>query len=161
MSTQRYPIRLVSKVVKGFGRGSTELGIPTANMSREDIGADLFDGLSPGIYYGCGGVNGEVYDAAISIGYNPTYDNKEKTCEPHLIVNETHECRRKSSCGETQLGDFYGETMRLSVCGFIRDELPFEGLPKLIEAIKSDIVQTTKILSEGGQDEEREWCRGT
>jgi len=31
------PLRLTSIVVKGFGRGSTDLGIPTANLSREGI----------------------------------------------------------------------------------------------------------------------------
>jgi hypothetical protein len=31
------PLRLTSIVVKGFGRGSTDLGIPTANLSRDGI----------------------------------------------------------------------------------------------------------------------------
>lgn len=31
------PLRLTSVVVKGFGRGSTDLGIPTANLSRDGI----------------------------------------------------------------------------------------------------------------------------
>lgn len=31
------PLRLISIVVKGFGRGSTDLGIPTANLSRDGI----------------------------------------------------------------------------------------------------------------------------
>ena len=35
------PLRLTSKVVKGYGRGSNDLGIPTANLSREDIRSNL------------------------------------------------------------------------------------------------------------------------
>jgi len=31
------PLRLLSVVVIGFGRGSTDLGIPTANLSRDGI----------------------------------------------------------------------------------------------------------------------------
>jgi riboflavin kinase len=37
------PIRMVSTVVKGFGRGSADLGIPTANLDRE---GGKFDGGS-------------------------------------------------------------------------------------------------------------------
>ena len=29
------PIRMISTVVRGFGRGSSDLGIPTANLSRD------------------------------------------------------------------------------------------------------------------------------
>ena len=67
-----------------------------------------------------------VFKAAVSIGYNPTYGNDEKTCEPHLISPPDSEYRTSSSCGETQLEDFYGEVLRLSIIGHIRDELPFE-----------------------------------
>ena len=161
MTSQRYPIRLTSRVIKGFGRGSRELGIPTANMSREDIGKAVFDGLEPGIYWGCGGVGDTVYDAAISIGYNPTYNNKEKTCEPHLIVSDEHHCRHKSSCEETQLPDFYGSRMRLSVLGYLRAELPFEGLDKLVQAIKGDITNTVSLMRDSSEviEKEREWCK--
>ena len=33
--SQNLPIRLISKVVRGYGRGSKDLGIPTANVSRD------------------------------------------------------------------------------------------------------------------------------
>ena len=32
---QKLPLRMVSEVVHGFGRGSSDLGIPTANLKRE------------------------------------------------------------------------------------------------------------------------------
>ena len=32
------PVVLVAKVVHGFGRGSKELGIPTANMDMDELG---------------------------------------------------------------------------------------------------------------------------
>jgi riboflavin kinase len=108
------PLRMTSRVVRGYGRGSCDLGIPTANLDREAIqvvvgGAPTinapqqtdeaqdsatssassstlpFDQLPTGIYWGYGRVvpsassSGEdtsiVYTAAISIGYNPTYQN--------------------------------------------------------------------------------------
>ncbi|GMH62466.1 hypothetical protein TrLO_g2966 [Triparma laevis f. longispina] len=158
-----FPLRLTSTVVRGFGRGSTELGIPTANLSREEIGEEFFDNLETGIYYGYAGITGtsKVYKAAISIGYNPTYSNNIKTCEPHLIANEA-DYRNKSSCGETQMPDFYGATLRLSVIEKIRDELPFESVEKLIIAIKNDIKITEEKLNEEGEEVkvEREWCLG-
>jgi riboflavin kinase len=94
------PIRMVSKVVRGFGRGSSDLGIPTANLDRQVLrmangfhnnngvekDASLcFEDLPCGIYWGfcrignadepSAGTGGVVYTAALSIGYNPTYGN--------------------------------------------------------------------------------------
>ena len=123
MIAAKLPIRLTSTVIRGFGRGSTELGIPTANLNKDDIGAEKFADLSTGIYYGVASIGPEVYKAAISIGYNPTYKNKEKTVEPHLIAKPDSEMRKASICGETQLEDFYGKTIKLSVVGFIRPEV--------------------------------------
>jgi len=65
-------------VVRGFGRGSKELGIPTANLSMEIIGHYISD-LDTGIYFGLARLNSEIYQCVISIGFNPFYDNKEKT----------------------------------------------------------------------------------
>lgn len=160
------PIRLVGTIVRGYGRGSAELGIPTANLSRECLMSSSvsFDCLPCGIYWGFARVvnslrihrdgsgsetenakgdadaEGITYKAAISIGYNPHYGNEEKTVEPHLIASPDHPDRRASCCGETILGDFYGRTLRLSVVGHLRAERPFEGLEQLTLAIKKDIV---------------------
>jgi riboflavin kinase len=164
------PIRMVSKVVPGFGRGSKDLGIPTANLSSSP--ADMqckisFDSLPTGIYYGfarmvphadddanvsknlCAveSLHG-VHKAAISIGYNPCYKNEHKTIEPHLIAPPNHPARKLSACGETQFQDLYDAQMRLSIVGYLRPELPFEGLDKLIVAIKDDIVKTEKLCDD-------------
>lgn len=99
------PLRMMSKVARGFGRGSSDLGIPTANLDRDALqvarpknaGGILhddipsFDGLPCGIYWGFARVGENpkfvgkeaeggssfsgVYAAAVSIGYNPTYNN--------------------------------------------------------------------------------------
>lgn len=154
------PIRMKSKVVRGFGRGSKDLGIPTANLSRDDYQGPDFDILPCGIYWGFARIGqDETYKAAISIGYNPTYGNSIKTIEPHLIAKSGDERRHASSCGETVLRDFYDEPIRVSVVGYLRPELPFEGLPKLIEAIKNDIVNSEKLgaSAENATVVEREW----
>ncbi|KAL7524690.1 hypothetical protein ACHAXR_000677, partial [Thalassiosira sp. AJA248-18] len=170
---QQLPIRIISKVVRGYGRGSKDLGIPTANVSREkdvlSCSCGDFDHLPTGIYWGFarigematpsdgGGVSsdgtakgdvsvlGKVHVAAISIGYNPTYNNKEKTVEPHLIATQDHPQRHSSMCSETQFQDFYDKTIFLSVVGYLRPELPFEGLEKLTAAIKKDITDSEKM----------------
>ena len=154
------PLRMTSTVVRGFGRGSTDLGIPTANLDRTAIklydcktsSALTFDDLPCGIYWGFGRIGEKsdaeestVYKAAVSIGYNPTYNNKEKTIEPHFIAPPKDSRRHASSCGETLMAEFYDKPIRLSVVGYLRPELPFEGLEKLIEAIKNDIVNAEAL----------------
>ena len=160
--TNLLPIRIISKVVRGFGRGSKELGIPTANIdSRNDLSCSCGDweNLPTGIYWGFARIGevteddsneeviGRVHTAAISIGYNPTYNNKEKTVEPHLIAPINSPQRFASCSNETQYGDFYDQTIVLSVIGYIRPELPFEGIEKLTAAIKNDIKDSEKLAS--------------
>ena len=106
---------LKSTVAKGFGRGSTQLGFPTANLkirwdathSRTTSETALEGGRASltddernvlnfmeshdcGIYYGwCqvlageeSGVSADIYPAAVSIGWNPTFDDVGLTCTP-------------------------------------------------------------------------------
>ena len=177
MNEHNLPIRIISKVVRGYGRGSKELGIPTANVSRDDISCSMsFDHLPTGIYWGFGrivdldggsddedSVLGKVHTAAISIGYNPTYNNKEKTIEPHLIATASHPQRHASSTKETLFQDFYDKTIILSVVGYLRPELPFEGLHKLTAAIKKDIVDAENLAGESNSttNKEREWVQSS
>ena len=44
------PILLDGEVVKGFGRGSKQLGVPTANVQMTDINKEKTEGLIPGVY---------------------------------------------------------------------------------------------------------------
>ena len=69
-------LRLQATVVEGFGRGGKQLGCPTANLSREDLG-DLLDQLPTGIYCGWATVDGKgPYKAVASIGWNPYFKNE-------------------------------------------------------------------------------------
>lgn len=45
------PIHLAGAVASGFGRGSRQLGVPTANLPPEPLAAELA-GLSDGVYFG-------------------------------------------------------------------------------------------------------------
>ena len=75
------PFRLEGEVTKGFGRGSKELGIPTANFSEQVVSA-LPNDLQTGIYFGFTKLEGdqdEIRKAVISIGWNPYYKNSKKS----------------------------------------------------------------------------------
>ena len=107
------PIRLAATVVKGFGRGSKELGIPTANLAADEVRAALAR-VEAGIYYGWALLRGRPYKACVSVGWNPTFDDvKEKTVEPHLLHDFGGDdfygevgarCARRSSDGASRIG---------------------------------------------------------
>lgn len=80
------PFCLEGQVTKGFGRGSKELGIPTANFSHEVVEA-LPKDLETGIYFGWSHLENEdqVRKAVISIGWNPFYDNTKKSVVRNIL----------------------------------------------------------------------------
>lgn len=111
-------------VIKGFGRGSKVLGIPTANLPTTAFSSTLSDCVC-GIYLGWAGLaNRGVFKMVMSVGWNPYFDNAEKTVEPWLLHDFPE--------------DFYGEELRLIVVGYIRPEANFSSLQALIERIHED-----------------------
>ena len=48
----RTPISVEEVVVPGFGRGSKQLGVPTANLRPDDLFSGPLDGLPLGVYFG-------------------------------------------------------------------------------------------------------------
>ncbi|XP_071541459.1 riboflavin kinase isoform X2 [Panulirus ornatus] len=123
----------VGTVVKGFGRGSKELGIPTANFP-EHVVEHLPEEVTTGIYYGWAKVdNGPTYKMVMSIGWNPYYSNKKKSMETHIM----HVFKE----------DFYGSELKVVMLGYIRPEKNFVSLDELITAIRSDIAESDKQLS--------------
>ncbi|KAH8419030.1 hypothetical protein KR222_000993 [Zaprionus bogoriensis] len=126
------PIFVSGEIVRGFGRGSKELGIPTANLSLEAV-KSLPESLHTGVYYGWANVNnGDVHKMVLSIGWNPFYGNKEKSVETHILHD--YNC------------DLYGKTLKICILGYLRAEQNFDSLEALICTIKSDIDQAKKLL---------------
>ncbi|XP_053322828.1 riboflavin kinase [Spea bombifrons] len=120
------------EVVRGFGRGSKELGIPTANFP-EHVVDNIPTDLTTGIYFGWGCVGGgDVYKMVMSIGWNPYYKNTKKSVETHIIHRFDE--------------DFYGEILRIVIVGYIRPEKSFESLDALIAAIHGDIEEAKRQL---------------
>ncbi|XP_010686287.1 bifunctional riboflavin kinase/FMN phosphatase isoform X1 [Beta vulgaris subsp. vulgaris] len=118
------PWHIGGPVIKGFGRGSKVLGIPTANLSTEGF-SNLLSEYPSGVYFGWAGVSKQgIYKMVMSIGWNPYFNNPEKTIEPWLL----HEFE----------DDFYGEELRLVVVGYIRPEANFPSLESLVAKIHED-----------------------
>lgn len=147
--------RLRGPVVHGFGRGSRDLGFPTANLEIKydepnctKFESDILDFMkneaTSGIYAGYaqvldpeGNVNNEVHKAAISIGWNPTYgDLERRTFEVWILFDYGKDVT------------FYGAQMRVVLCGKFRDEMKFDDFDVLIQAIKDDGKYAASILNE-------------
>jgi riboflavin kinase len=75
-----FPVKIKGLVTKGYGRGSSELGIPTANLP-EDVASSA--ALDTGIYYGHASVgkDSNVYPMVMSYGWNPFYKNEVRSAE--------------------------------------------------------------------------------
>lgn len=99
-----FPIRLSGPIVKGFGRGSAELGIPTANIPLAGLSVGGNEDVESGVYFGWAGVDiddtglrkekkggtggeggkegkggGGVWGMVMSIGWNPYYKNQVRS----------------------------------------------------------------------------------
>ncbi|KAI7848027.1 hypothetical protein BDC45DRAFT_471754 [Circinella umbellata] len=129
-----YPHTVTGKVVSGFGRGSKELGIPTANLSEEALEAMCTE-FTTGVYYGwvqIGEKGSEVYPMVMSLGWNPYYKNEKRSAEVHII----HEFAE----------DFYGIDIRVIVLGYVRPEQNYPSLDALIRDIRTDVEVAKKSL---------------
>ncbi|RKP36639.1 riboflavin kinase [Dimargaris cristalligena] len=121
-----FPVFLRGPVEHGFGRGSKELGIPTANLPEQAIQTACTH-MKPGVYFGWAQVeDGEVYGMVMSVGWNPYYKNEKLSAEVHIL----HEFQ----------DDFYGLDMRVIVLGYIRPERDYSSLDALIYDINVDIT---------------------
>ncbi|KAH3745682.1 riboflavin kinase [Pelomyxa schiedti] len=127
------PVRMEGPVIVGFGRGSSLLGFPTANIPTEQYDQLLPD-FKVGVYYGWATLNGvePVYEMAMSIGYNPHFKNEKKTIEVHLL----HKFE----------DNFYGAHLRIVVVGFIREMRSYPSLAALKDAIAEDCAKATASL---------------
>ncbi|KAF9281736.1 riboflavin kinase [Linnemannia elongata] len=171
-----YPIKMNGTVIKGFGRGSKDLGIPTANLPEEAIAAQE-DKLVTGIYYGWAQV---VVRTAPESHTAITHDTPSSTLPSTTGINEVARSASSSSsslatsCPATvypmvmSLGwnpfyknekksaevhimhnfhrDFYGDELRVVVLGYIRPELDYTTLEALIEDINIDIEVAHRSL---------------
>ncbi|PYH47739.1 dienelactone hydrolase [Aspergillus saccharolyticus JOP 1030-1] len=151
-----YPIRLAGPVIKGFGRGSKELGIPTANIPAEGLAA--YPALQVGVYYGVVALDparsaleddsSPIRPAVLSIGYNPFYKNQTRSIEIHIMPSLSAPSPTADG-GPTKfhkLPDFYGTDLHLLILGYIRPEYDYVSLEALVEDIRLDCEVARRSL---------------
>lgn len=126
-------VRLEGEVVHGYGKGASELGFPTANIVPKQ--SRVTSQLVPGVYCGLATLEGflEPFQAAVSIGWNPQFGNKEKTTEVHLL--------HKFDSG------FYGKKLSVRLVAYLRAETTFASVEELVKAIEYDVRLTREVLS--------------
>jgi riboflavin kinase len=147
-----FPLLMSGRVLSGFGRGSKELGIPTANLPVDgpEAAAWIADAKS-GVYFGWaslqlpdegktwedeGAKRWRVWPMVMSIGYNPFYKNTVRSAEVN-VMRRIH-------------FDFRGHEMRLMILGYIREEKDYESMQALIEDIKIDRDVSRRSLERPG-----------
>lgn len=150
-----YPIKFASSIIPGYGRGSADLGIPTANIPIADV--PVLDALDTGIYYGLvqilqtdkpsekktsefqkdrvvdfqytNALSSKEINAVLpmvmSVGWNPFFNNDQKSAEIHIIHKFAH--------------TFYGASIKVMVLGYLRPEKNFTSLEALVDEIHNDI----------------------
>ena len=89
-----------------------------------------------GIYACWALVRGQKFQAATSIGVNPTFtpDRQVLSVEAHLLEFDEQ---------------IYGEDLRLGFVARLRDELRFDSVESLLEQIWKDVEHTKQILNSG------------
>jgi riboflavin kinase/FMN adenylyltransferase len=113
--------------VSGHGRGKG-LGYPTANLRTWP--RLLLPGQ--GIYAGVAEHGDDRFLAAIDVGTNPTFGVEPLHVEAFLLDFEDRELR--------------GEPLAISFWERLRDEVRYDTVDELIEAIAADVERTRRIV---------------
>lgn len=121
------PYSLSGAVQPGYQVGRS-LGYPTVNLSIEP--GKLVPGQ--GIYAGWAWTPKGTFQAAVSIGYRPTFDDTQLHVEAFLLDFE---------------GDLYGTRVELHFVHRLRDgQIRFESAAELAEQIRRDVEATRAAL---------------
>ncbi len=120
--------KISGKIVRGKGRGRS-LGFATANI--------VYDTKAPieyGIYACWAMVRGSRFLAAVSVGVNEMFDEKEPTVEAHLLDFS---------------GDIYGENVEITFVKRLREMQRFDTVEELKKQIKRDVEEVRRALCAG------------
>lgn len=119
-----HPYRLHGRVGSGQRRGQ-KLGFPTANLEQVQT---LVPG--DGVYAVRVPYEGKVWPGAANIGPNPTFGEKARKVEIHLIGFQ---------------GDLYGKWLAVDFVDRLRDTRPFKIVAELVEQLKLDIEEARRV----------------
>jgi riboflavin kinase / FMN adenylyltransferase len=121
------PFMIRGTVISGKKLGRT-LGFPTANISPDNT----FLYPKVGVYYTNVMVNNQCYKGITNIGYNPTVQGTDLTCETYILDFDY---------------DIYDETIKVYFINRIRDEVRFNSIDELVFQMNLDktYAETKKI----------------
>jgi len=175
-----FPLRLRGPVIKGFGRGSKELGIPTANIPLSGLSIGGHDHLDSGIYYGwCtldhSSISRQTTTTTVPSATSDTsmperssnhaVADLEYTSQPTTssttvyptVLSIGYNPYYKNTQRSIEIHilanfpkDFYGATLSLIILGFIRPEYDYVSVDALVEDIRTDIKVAQKSLERDG-----------
>lgn len=130
---------IAGRVIHGDDRGKS-LGFPTANIAtdKELIPAD-------GVYAVKVKIDEMLYDAACNIGFNPTFETRNKSIEVFIFDLDA---------------DLYGKEIRLYFFERLRTEKRFDSTHELVTAITADVARCREILSSSQLVVYREYLEG-
>ncbi|ASS75598.1 riboflavin biosynthesis protein RibF [Tumebacillus algifaecis] len=121
------PYSISGTVMHGEKRGRL-LGFPTANVEPNDP----YTLPKNGVYLVRVLVQQTWNAAVLNIGTKPTFhDDHRRTLEAHLLDFE---------------GDLYGQTLRIQLLDFLRDEKKFFSVDELIGQIHADVLEAKTRL---------------
>jgi len=118
--------RIAGRVAKGAERGRT-IGFPTANLSQVVTVLPL-----DGVYAGVAFHHGKSWPAAINLGPNPTFGERRRKLEVHLIGFE---------------GNLYDEPLQVEFASRIRDTLEFPDVAALKAQLEQDVQQALAVVT--------------
>jgi riboflavin kinase/FMN adenylyltransferase len=124
------PHRVEGVVVRGDGRGRV-LGFPTANVAPPMYSAIPADGVGHGPVVGSV-VPGERYQAAVSVGTNPTFSGRTRTVEAFVLDTAA---------------DLYGQHVAVDFVARLRGQERFDHIEDLVTAMERDTEKARAILT--------------
>ncbi|KAH7410683.1 riboflavin kinase [Cadophora sp. MPI-SDFR-AT-0126] len=173
-----FPLRMSGKVVSGFGRGSKELGIPTANIPVDTT--PWINDAESGVYFGWASLllppshpsfssPSQSTEAQPSTTFTTALKISIPTLSPPasalakgwrlypMVMSIGFNPFYKNTVRSAEVhvmhkfeADFYGCEMRLVLLGFIRKELDYVSLEALVGDIKMDIEVAGRSLDREG-----------
>jgi riboflavin kinase/FMN adenylyltransferase len=122
---------LKGKVITSNKRGRV-LGFPTANLDIKPQQASPGNG----VYATITQVDGKRFPSATNIGLRPTFGERQKTMETHLL---------------NYRDDLYGKVIRVEFVQKLRDEQRFPSSQALKTQIEKDVQEIQTLLAEDSE----------
>lgn len=163
-----YPVTCDTSVIPGFGRGSADLGIPTANIPQQAFDSLEAIGSETGVYFGWAAVYSsstasDQAEAVVprlgssdttvlqSFGNRLSADEVGKVFPMVMSVGWNPFYGNEKKSAEIHIihkfaHSFYGARIKFMVLGYVRPELNYTTKEALIEDIHTDILVAEKSL---------------